>query len=195
MELSKTTFACPSWWLSNECVCVCMCGTKNQANRSSGKKGGSGNIHYLNSARSIAQSRIALRRKPQCMRSYMRIMKTCRLTRTIYGDTYATSRATVTRRVIRRGMSLPNLDRWHATYADNRPPTSNNKNKNKMRQNRSKAYRKLMAMYSTSFGFRQPYQVLGACCANQRPLLLAREFSTYPPPPPLLRLISPFLSL
>ena len=31
-----------------------------------------------------------------------------------------------------------------------------------MRQNRSKAYRKLMAMYSTSFGFRQPYQVLGA---------------------------------
>ncbi|KAI9512784.1 Fcf1-domain-containing protein [Russula earlei] len=29
-----------------------------------------------------------------------------------------------------------------------------------MRQNRSKAYRKLMAMYSTSFGFRQPYQVL-----------------------------------
>ncbi|KAF8507052.1 PIN domain-like protein [Russula emetica] len=31
---------------------------------------------------------------------------------------------------------------------------------NKMRQIRSKAYRKLMAMYSTSFGFRQPYQVL-----------------------------------
>ncbi|KAI0283324.1 Fcf1-domain-containing protein [Russula aff. rugulosa BPL654] len=29
-----------------------------------------------------------------------------------------------------------------------------------MRQLRSKAYRKLMAMYSTSFGFRQPYQVL-----------------------------------
>jgi len=29
-----------------------------------------------------------------------------------------------------------------------------------MRQSRSKAYRKLMAMYSTSFGFRQPYQVL-----------------------------------
>jgi hypothetical protein len=33
----------------------------------------------------------------------------------------------------------------------------------KMRQNRSKAYRKLMAMYTTSFGFRQPYQVLGTC--------------------------------
>ena len=31
-----------------------------------------------------------------------------------------------------------------------------------MRQIRSKAYRKLMAMYGTSFGFRQPYQVLGA---------------------------------
>ncbi|KAI0307858.1 PIN domain-like protein [Multifurca ochricompacta] len=29
-----------------------------------------------------------------------------------------------------------------------------------MRQKRSKAYRKLMAMYSTSFGFRQPFQVL-----------------------------------
>ncbi|KAI0257502.1 Fcf1-domain-containing protein [Lactifluus subvellereus] len=29
-----------------------------------------------------------------------------------------------------------------------------------MRQKRSKAYRKLMAMYSTSFGFRQPYQVI-----------------------------------
>ncbi|KAH9004393.1 Fcf1-domain-containing protein [Lactarius hatsudake] len=29
-----------------------------------------------------------------------------------------------------------------------------------MRQKRSKAYRKLMSMFSTSFGFRQPYQVL-----------------------------------
>ncbi|KAI9445144.1 Fcf1-domain-containing protein [Lactarius indigo] len=29
-----------------------------------------------------------------------------------------------------------------------------------MRQRRSKAYRKLMSMFSTSFGFRQPYQVL-----------------------------------
>ena len=38
-------------------------------------------------------------------------------------------------------------------------PTSNDR---KMRQIRSKAYRKLMAMYGTSFGFRQPYQVLGA---------------------------------
>ena len=30
-----------------------------------------------------------------------------------------------------------------------------------MRQKRAKAYRKLMALYSMSFGFRQPYQVLG----------------------------------
>ena len=30
----------------------------------------------------------------------------------------------------------------------------------KMRQKRAKAYRKLMALYSMSFGFRQPYQVL-----------------------------------
>lgn len=30
-----------------------------------------------------------------------------------------------------------------------------------MRQKRAKAYRKLMALYSTTFGFRQPYQVLG----------------------------------
>jgi hypothetical protein len=37
----------------------------------------------------------------------------------------------------------------------------------KMRHSRSKAYRKLMAMYSTSFGFRQPYQVLGACISRQ----------------------------
>jgi len=44
-----------------------------------------------------------------------------------------------------------------------------------MRQNRSKAYRKLMAMYSTSFGFRQPYQVLGACVAIwQRAIHLLR---------------------
>ena len=32
----------------------------------------------------------------------------------------------------------------------------------KMRQKRAKAYRKLMSLYSMSFGFRQPYQVLGA---------------------------------
>ena len=31
-----------------------------------------------------------------------------------------------------------------------------------MRQKRAKAYRKLMSLYSMSFGFRQPYQVLGA---------------------------------
>ena len=30
-----------------------------------------------------------------------------------------------------------------------------------MRQKRAKAYRKLMSLYSMSFGFRQPYQVLG----------------------------------
>ena len=30
-----------------------------------------------------------------------------------------------------------------------------------MRQKRAKAYRKLMALYSLSFGFRQPYQILG----------------------------------
>jgi U3 small nucleolar RNA-associated protein 23 len=30
-----------------------------------------------------------------------------------------------------------------------------------MRQKRAKAYRKLMAMYEMTFGFRQPYQVLG----------------------------------
>jgi U3 small nucleolar RNA-associated protein 23 len=30
-----------------------------------------------------------------------------------------------------------------------------------MRQKRAKAYRKLMHVYSMSFGFRQPYQVLG----------------------------------
>lgn len=29
-----------------------------------------------------------------------------------------------------------------------------------MRQKRAKAYRKLMALYSMTFGFRQPYQVL-----------------------------------
>jgi U3 small nucleolar RNA-associated protein 23 len=29
-----------------------------------------------------------------------------------------------------------------------------------MRQKRTKAYKKLMALYSMSFGFRQPYQVL-----------------------------------
>ena len=31
-----------------------------------------------------------------------------------------------------------------------------------MRQKRAKAYRKLMNLYSISFGFRQPYQVLGS---------------------------------
>lgn len=30
-----------------------------------------------------------------------------------------------------------------------------------MRQKRAKAYRKLMSLYSMTFGFRQPYQVLG----------------------------------
>jgi U3 small nucleolar RNA-associated protein 23 len=32
-----------------------------------------------------------------------------------------------------------------------------------MRQKRAKAYRKLMHLYCTSFGFRQPYQILGLC--------------------------------
>ncbi|KAG8775839.1 hypothetical protein FRC15_000296, partial [Serendipita sp. 397] len=39
-----------------------------------------------------------------------------------------------------------------------------------MRQKRAKAYRKLMAMYELSFGFRQPYQVLvdsGMCITAQ----------------------------
>jgi hypothetical protein len=31
----------------------------------------------------------------------------------------------------------------------------------KMRHKRAKAYRKLMALYSMTFGFRQPYQILG----------------------------------
>jgi len=35
----------------------------------------------------------------------------------------------------------------------------------KMRQKRAKAYKKLMAMYELSFGFRQPYQVLGGSSA------------------------------
>ena len=34
-----------------------------------------------------------------------------------------------------------------------------------MRQKRAKAYKKLMAMYELSFGFRQPYQVLGGSFA------------------------------
>lgn len=33
----------------------------------------------------------------------------------------------------------------------------------KMRQKRAKTYRKLMALYSMSFGFRQPYQTLSMC--------------------------------
>jgi U3 small nucleolar RNA-associated protein 23 len=31
-----------------------------------------------------------------------------------------------------------------------------------MRQKRAKTYRKLMSLYSLTFGFREPYQVLGA---------------------------------
>lgn len=34
----------------------------------------------------------------------------------------------------------------------------------KMRQKRAKAYRKLMHLYCMSFGFRQPYQILGTSC-------------------------------
>lgn len=44
------------------------------------------------------------------------------------------------------------LDR--TTYDSDRATT--------MRQKRAKAYRKLMNLYSISFGFRQPYQVLGS---------------------------------
>jgi hypothetical protein len=66
----------------------------------------------------------------------------------------------VTRRVIRELTSKFGCDAQSRvallSVSNLRPPTT------KMRQNRSKAYRKLMAMYSTSFGFRQPYQVLGA---------------------------------
>ena len=32
-----------------------------------------------------------------------------------------------------------------------------------MRGKRSKQYRKLMEQYSMTFGFREPYQVIGAC--------------------------------
>jgi hypothetical protein len=67
----------------------------------------------------------------------------------------------VKRRVIRG--SIPNPDTMAAGLSQflSTPNVSITKN---MRQVRSKAYRKLMAMYSTSFGFRQPYQVLGAFC-------------------------------
>jgi hypothetical protein len=36
----------------------------------------------------------------------------------------------------------------------------------KMRQKRAKAYRKLMSLYALSFGFHQPYQVLGKFATN-----------------------------
>lgn len=86
------------------------------------------NIH-LDSARSIAQSRIALRRKPQCTHSYIRIMKTVVNAKQSKGDTYATSRAVVTRRVIE--LSLPNPDsdapsesaHFLSTTDDTRPTT------------------------------------------------------------------------
>lgn len=35
-----------------------------------------------------------------------------------------------------------------------------------MRQKRAKAYRKLMSLYSLTFGFREPYQVLSAYAEN-----------------------------
>ena len=61
-----------------------------------------------------------------------------------------------------------------------------------MRQLRSKAYRKLMAMYSTSFGFRQPYQVLGALVPTRPPKKL--KLNTFllltDPLLPLLSLVS-----
>lgn len=44
-----------------------------------------------------------------------------------------------------------------------------------MRQKRAKAYRRLMQTYSLSFGFRQPYQVLGQ--SPLFPLFMADFFS------------------
>ena len=51
-----------------------------------------------------------------------------------------------------------------------------------MRQVRSKAYRKLMAMYSTSFGFRQPYQVLGAFSTSSPARVETLSHLLTPPP-------------
>ena len=52
------------------------------------------------------------------------------------------------------------------------------KKKKRMRQIRSKAYRKLMSMFSTSFGFRQPYQVLGAYEPFRQPTSLTPQRAT-----------------
>jgi hypothetical protein len=38
-----------------------------------------------------------------------------------------------------------------------------------MRQKRAKTYRKLMSLYSLTFGFRQPYQILGPCMFHAQP--------------------------
>jgi U3 small nucleolar RNA-associated protein 23 len=48
-----------------------------------------------------------------------------------------------------------------------------------MRQKRAKAYRKLMALYSMSFGFRQPYQVLGTLHYQRTSFLIGK---CNPPP-------------
>lgn len=48
-----------------------------------------------------------------------------------------------------------------------------------MRQKRAKAYRKLMHVYSMSFGFRQPYQVLGMSTFAPLRQLRINELVTY----------------
>ena len=47
-----------------------------------------------------------------------------------------------------------------------------------MRQKRAKAYRKLMSLYSLTFGFRQPYQVLGTCSLTA--LMMAHSSIEHP---------------
>jgi hypothetical protein len=54
--------------------------------------------------------------------------------------------------------------REHAYSYNSPPPTalpSNRKTSARMRGKRAKQYRKLMQQYGLSFGFREPYQVLG----------------------------------
>jgi hypothetical protein len=154
--------------------------------------------HYLDSVRSIAQSRIALRRKPQCTRSYIRIM----IMKTVVNAGnlcwYIRDEQSDGDEAGHRGQSLPNPDCDALSPIIPLIPLNNRRgSNNKMRQIRSKAYRKLMAMYSTSFGFRQPYQVLGAFCASQlaAAAALAREnrnpfLLTYPPPLTALVILS-----
>jgi hypothetical protein len=113
------------------------------------------------------------------------------LTRIIHCGTYAMSRAMVTRRVIEVTFQI--RMRCDALSL----PIFLSHSLNKMRQIRSKAYRKLMAMYSTLFGFRQPYQVLGAffCCqlaaaAAAAAAILTRESNPFLLTPDCRSLIS-----